>query len=245
MTSRWDSLLTLQRIRVRARHLQELTSRGVVQQRAYGLCWLVAALAAATLGPPGVAAQDLFLESRGRSSLPPSSPPIDPDAGIVINWTALDTIAASFATAPAEQWLPAPSPRCLCEHLRYRPLYCPWYLKPFRDPFDLVVTETTKWPVSRKLLGCEADAGMLNGFNHTGLPMISYFATECCGIFSNATQGFKALSTFDTCWFDRDELQRCFAQGSAVPRWRTQLSKQQYQALLRNASYADLATPHL
>uniref|UniRef100_A0A7S1WLF8 Uncharacterized protein n=1 Tax=Alexandrium catenella TaxID=2925 RepID=A0A7S1WLF8_ALECA len=141
--------------------------------------------------------------------------------------------------------MPPPSPNCSCEQLQYRPLYCPWYLKPFRDPFDLVVTESQKWPVSRKLLGCDGDRDMLNGPMHTGLPMIAYFGTACCGVFANATQGFEALSAFDSCWYGEQELQRCFSEGHVVPRSRTRLTEVQYRALLRNASYADLATPHL
>lgn len=171
--------------------------------------------------------------------------PIDPDAGIVIEWKDLDHIVASYNTTSAEEWLPPPSPNCSCTKLQYRALYCPWYLKPFRDPYDLVITETKKWLVSRKLLGCEGDRGMLNGPEHTGLPMMEYFGTECCRVFVNSTDAYKALSAFDPCWTAKDELQSCFAAGHRVPRELTQLTKAQYDALIRNATYADKATPHL
>ncbi|CAB9505564.1 expressed unknown protein [Seminavis robusta] len=175
---------------------------------------------------------------------------IDPDSGIVINWTALEEIAVNYSHSPPEEWLPPPTANCSCLHMKYRPLYCPWYLKPFRDPFDFVVTETTKWPVSRKLLSCHTNTddtnnSMLNGPIHTGLPMIAFFGTECCRVFDNATQGYMALSAFDDCWYEKDELQTCFAQGHRVPQHLTNLSPKQYQALLRNATYADRATPHL
>jgi len=171
--------------------------------------------------------------------------PIDPDAGIVIDWENLDKIVASYNETPREAWLLPPSPNCSCVKLEYRALYCPWYLKPFRDPFDLVVTETKKWSVSRKLLGCEDDDSMLNGPLHTGMPMMAYFGTECCRVFENTTQAFQALSAFDLCWAEHNELQSCFAEGHLVRQNRTALSAEQYRALVRNASYADAATPHL
>ena len=127
--------------------------------------------------------------------------------------------------------------------MQYRPLYCPWYLKPFRDAYDFVVTETEKWPTSRKLLGClssstsatristntdddnnsgqgceDDDEDMLNGRHHTGLPMLAYFGTECCRVYANATQAFIALTSFDPCWYETDELYKCFGEGRYVPR---------------------------
>mmetsp|Transcript_166026 Transcript_166026/g.294107 ORF Transcript_166026/g.294107 Transcript_166026/m.294107 type:complete len:106 (+) Transcript_166026:1-318(+) len=86
---------------------------------------------------------------------------------------------------------------------------------------------------------------MLNGLTHTGLPMMAYFGTECCRVFVNSTQAFEALSAFDLCWTERNELQSCFADGHVVPRHRTALNEAQYNALVRNATYADAATPHL
>eukprot|EP00747_Dinoflagellata_sp_TGD_P170391 gnl/TRDRNA2_/TRDRNA2_201831_c0_seq1.p1 gnl/TRDRNA2_/TRDRNA2_201831_c0~~gnl/TRDRNA2_/TRDRNA2_201831_c0_seq1.p1 ORF type:complete len:228 (+),score=20.84 gnl/TRDRNA2_/TRDRNA2_201831_c0_seq1:108-791(+) len=171
--------------------------------------------------------------------------PIDPDAGIVIDWKNLERIAAGYNATPEEEWLPPPSPNCSCVKLQYRALYCPWYLKPFRDPFDLVVTETKKWPVSRKLLGCEKDENDLNGPDHTGLPMMAYFGTECCRVYANSTQAYEALSAFDSCWAAKNELETCFSTGHGIAREHTALTPAQYAALVRNATYADAATPHL
>eukprot|EP00927_Polykrikos_kofoidii_P023834 TRINITY_DN21818_c0_g1_i1.p1 TRINITY_DN21818_c0_g1~~TRINITY_DN21818_c0_g1_i1.p1 ORF type:complete len:230 (+),score=24.18 TRINITY_DN21818_c0_g1_i1:74-763(+) len=171
--------------------------------------------------------------------------PIDPDAGIVIDWANLDRIVASYNKTSEDEWLSPPSSDCKCNQLKYRALYCPWYIKPFRDAFDLVVTETKKWPVSRKLLACENDSGLLNGPQHTGLPMMDYFGVACCGIYANATQAFEGLSAFDTCWTEKDELQTCFRDGHLVPQMKTNLTLRQYRALIRNATYADAATPHL
>ena len=112
-----------------------------------------------------------------------------------------------------------------------------------------MVTETTKWPISRKLLACEsesdADEDMLNGPHHTGLPMLAYFGTECCRVYANATQAYVALTDFDPCWYGTDELKRCFGEGRYVPVDRTALTSVQHEMLLTNATYADLATPHL
>lgn len=189
-----------------------------------------------------VATADALVEVEAQ---PSPMPTIDPDSGIVINWTALDEIASAYTPTPQEEWLPPPTANCSCLYMKYRPLYCLWYLKPFRDPFDLVVTETTKWPVSRKLLSCHDNNPMLNGPTHTGMPMIAFFGTECCRVYSNATQGYMALSSFDDCWYADDELQKCFSEGHKVPRSMTALTQKQYDALLRNGSYADRATPHL
>ena len=80
---------------------------------------------------------------------------VNPDSGIVIDWKNLDKIVETFEAAPREAWLPAVRENCTMNgvstlnsgglvHEIYRPLFCPWFVKPFRDAFDLTVTETAK-----------------------------------------------------------------------------------------------------
>ena len=55
----------------------------------------------------------------------------------------------------------------------------------------------------------------------------------------------ESLSSYDRCWYNTSELQRCNAGGHHVPLAKTNLTRTQFDWLLRNASYADEATPHL
>lgn len=169
---------------------------------------------------------------------------VDPDAGIVINWTALDTIVSTYIPTDSSGWLPPAALNCSgvlnlngLHHDVYRPLFCPWFLKPFRDPFDLVVTESEKWPVYKKLMGATNVS--------VGLPVLGFFGTCVCRVYANSTQAYKALAQFDSCWYEHDELQKCMKNGHRIPLRSTNLTARQYEMLLRNASYADQATPHL
>ena len=169
---------------------------------------------------------------------------VNPDSGIVIHWAELNKIVANYTPTAKQAWLPPPTGNCTAANLKYRPLFCPWMLKPFRDPFDLVDTETQKWPVYQKLMGV-ANVSQAT-WTFVGLPVTSYFGVECCRVYRNATDAFEALGAYDPCWFATDELERCAAAGHAVPRARaTALSDAQYAALVKNMSYADAATPHL
>ena len=56
-----------------------------------------------------------------------------------------------------------------------------------------------------------------------------------CRVYANATAAYEALSAFDPCWFDKDELQRCNAAGRHVPAARTALSPLQYRRGLPGA----------
>ena len=168
---------------------------------------------------------------------------IDPDAGIVINWAELDKIVDGFAAVDQTEWLPPVRTNCSgvlnrdLAHEIYRPLFCPWFVKPFRDVRDLAITETAKWPVYKKLMGARNVS--------VGLPVAGFFGVCVCGVYENATRALAALSAYDPCWYSASELERCNGEGRAVPRERTALTPAQYAALLRNASYADAATPHL
>ena len=173
---------------------------------------------------------------------------VDPDSGIVIDWANLDKIVDTFDPSPPDAWLPPVQENCTMngvstlnagglDHEVYRPLFCPWFLKPFRDVFDMAVTETAKWPVYRKLMGASNVS--------TGLPVSGFFGACVCGVYENATRALAALSAYDACWYKRSELARCAAEGHAVPRSKTGLTPAQYAALLKNATYADEATPHL
>eukprot|EP00300_Choanocystis_sp_HF-7_P027202 c32276_g1_i1.p1 GENE.c32276_g1_i1~~c32276_g1_i1.p1 ORF type:complete len:200 (+),score=35.98 c32276_g1_i1:68-667(+) len=165
--------------------------------------------------------------------------PIDPDAGIVIDWAALDSIVANYTQTPPDAWI-VPNENCSSiVNASYLPLFCPWFLKPYRDPWDLVVTEVEKFEVYRVLLGVSKDQ-----VSH-GLPVAKTFGSDCCGVFENTTMAYVALSAFDLCWYETDELQRCISEGHGVPRHMTKLTELQYGTLIRNASYADKATPHL
>lgn len=183
---------------------------------------------------------------------PPPPPPFDPDAGIVINWKALDKIVKNYTATPPSGWLLPPLDNCSLPefvaapsvlnlgglaHEQYRPLFCPWLIKPFRDPFDMAVTEAGKWPVYRKLLGA-ANVSV-------GLPVAAFFGVCACRIYANATMALEALSAYDPCWHDTSELERCNAGGHHAPWEKTNLTKAQFDYLMRNASYADEATPHL
>jgi hypothetical protein len=72
--------------------------------------------------------------------------PIDPDAGIVINWKALDAIVRNYTHAPPDGWLAPPLDNCSLPefvaappvlnlgglaHESYRPLFCTIWLGPF------------------------------------------------------------------------------------------------------------------
>ena len=173
---------------------------------------------------------------------------IDPDSGIVIDWENLDKIVQTFDPAPEEAWLAPVQENCTLNgvstlnlgglaHERYRPLFCPWFAKPFRDVFDMAVTETAKWPVYKKLMGA-ANVSV-------GLPVAGFFGACVCNVYENATRALAALSAYDACWYNRSELARCASEGHAVPRASTGLTDAQYAWLLKNATYADEATPHL
>ena len=68
-------------------------------------------------------------------------------------------------------------------HEKYRPLFCPWLIKPFRNPFDMAVTEAGKWPVYRKLLGASNVS--------VGLPVAAFFGVCACRIYANATMALR------------------------------------------------------
>ena len=122
-------------------------------------------------------------------------------------------------------------------HEQYRPLFCPWLLKPYRDPFDMAVTEAGKFPVYRKLLGASNVSG--------GLPVAAFFGVCACRVYANVTMALESLSAYDGCWYNTSELQRCNAEGRHVPFEKTNLSRAQFDWLIKNATYADEATPHL
>ena len=130
---------------------------------------------------------------------------IDPDAGIVINWRELDKIVNNFTTAPRGAWLPPPLNNCSLPEMqgrptlnldglrneKYRPLFCPWLLKPFRDPFDMAVTEAGKWPVYRKLLGAANVS--------TGLPVAAFFGACVCRVCTTSRRcSPRKASSFST-----------------------------------------------
>ena len=121
---------------------------------------------------------------------------VDPDSGIVIDWANLDKIVDSFDPSPPDAWLPPVQENCTMngvsplnagglDHEVYRPLFCPWFLKTFRDVFDMAVTETAKWPVYRKLMGASNVS--------TGLPVSGFFGACVCGVYENATRALAAL----------------------------------------------------
>ena len=107
-------------------------------------------------------------------------------------------------------------------HEQYRPLFCPWLIKPFRDPFDMAVTEAGKWPVYRKLLGA-ANVSV-------GLPVAAFFGVCACRIYANATMALEALSAYDPCWYNTSELERCNAGGHHAPWEKTNLTKARRKA---------------
>ena len=169
----------------------------------------------------------------------------------MINWHELDKIVRNYTATPPNEWLLPPLENCTLpeflgrsvlntdglRHAQYRPLFCPWLVKPFRDPFDMAVTEAGKYPVYRKLLGATNVSG--------GLSVAAFFGACACRIYANATMALEALSAYDPCWYNTSELQKCNEAGHHVPFEKTNLTAAQFAALLRNASYADAATPHL
>ena len=181
-----------------------------------------------------------------------ASAQIDPDAGIVIDWAGLDRVVGNYTPAPPEAWLPPPLLNCSLPefvaspptlnmhglaHEVYRPLFCPWFMKPYRDAFDMAVTEAGKFPVYRKLMGAANVSA--------GLPVLGFFGVCVCRVYANATIALESLSSYDPCWYNTSELQRCNAEGHHVPYEKTSLTRTQFDWLTRNASYADAATPHL
>ena len=91
----------------------------------------------------------------------------------------------------------------------------------------------------------EVTGGKANPLRMPGLVGALGLVSAVCGVYENATRALAALSAYDACWYNRSELARCAAEGHAVPRSKTGLTPAQYAALLKNATYADEATPHL
>mmetsp|Transcript_50824 Transcript_50824/g.168356 ORF Transcript_50824/g.168356 Transcript_50824/m.168356 type:complete len:102 (+) Transcript_50824:476-781(+) len=101
----------------------------------------------------------------------------------------------------------------------------------------MAVSEAGKAPIYRKLLGAANVSG--------GLPVAAFFGVCACRVYANATAALESLSAYDPCWYNSSELERCNRGGHHVPVEKTNLTRDQFDWLLRNASYADAATPHL
>lgn len=79
----------------------------------------------------------------------------------------------------------------------------------------------------------------------SGLPVLAFFGVCACRVYANVTMALESLSAYDPCWYNSSELQRCNAEGHHVPHEKTNLTRTQFAWLMKNATYADAATPHL
>lgn len=170
--------------------------------------------------------------------------------GNAIRYDALDIVAASYEATPPEGWLPPPPPMChpidevslqrpIVPRPQYLPLLCPWCLKPYTELGDFVTTEVSKWHSLLSLLGITVEHVPL------GFPVAGFLCVCVCPVFGDVLQAVDALTHYDDCLYMPNQLQRCYAEGRKVPSNRTVLTDAQYACLVRNATYADQATPDL